>query len=129
MKTPSTIFSLAVLATLSLPALAPTQAFAWGRGGYGGERFEGGYRSMGHFGRSTFSQACEGLASRSFAPMRQSYAPMRQQGYASPMRMSGRAFSPRDSYEDGPEIDSAMPAKQSDPDNAPAAYASKELQK
>jgi hypothetical protein len=46
MTTRSTILSLAALATLSLSALAPTQASAWGmRDGYG-------YRSMGYVGSS-----------------------------------------------------------------------------
>jgi hypothetical protein len=46
MKTRSTILSLAALATLSLSALAPTQASAWGmHGGFGGGHFGGG-----HFG-------------------------------------------------------------------------------
>jgi hypothetical protein len=48
MKTRSTILSLAALATLSLSALVPTQASAWGmRGGYGF-----GYRSMGYVASS-----------------------------------------------------------------------------
>jgi hypothetical protein len=46
MKTRSTILTLAALATLSLSALAPTQASAWGmHGGFGGGHFGGG-----HFG-------------------------------------------------------------------------------
>ena len=59
MKTRSTILSIAALATLSLSALAPTQALAWGHGyghhfgGYGhhgyGHRWGGyGHRSYGH---------------------------------------------------------------------------------
>jgi hypothetical protein len=45
MKARSTILALAGLATLSLSALAPTQASAWGMGGYGG-----GYGYGGGFG-------------------------------------------------------------------------------
>jgi hypothetical protein len=36
MKTRSTILALATLSTLSIAALAPTQALAWGHGGGGG---------------------------------------------------------------------------------------------
>ncbi len=59
MKTRSTIFTLAALATLSLSALAPTQASAGGmHGGFGGGHFGGGhfggyggYHNWGGYGR------------------------------------------------------------------------------
>ena len=54
MKTRTTILSLAAFATLSLSALAPTQASAWGmREGYGF-----GYRSMGYVGSSEPCDPC-----------------------------------------------------------------------
>ena len=79
MKTRSKMLSLLALAILSLSALAPTQASAWGRGGYGGgERFEGGYRSMRSFGRFQGAQMCEGLPTRPYSSMSQaqSFGPM-----------------------------------------------------
>jgi hypothetical protein len=109
MKTRSTILSLAALATLSLSALAPTQASAWGmRDGYGY-----GYRSTGFLAPSIRhriwgSEPCdpcpterapviqrprvteeipcehEAFRPRGYAPERmpREYAPMRQaQGY------------------------------------------------
>jgi hypothetical protein len=52
MKIRSTILSLAALATLSVSALAPTKASAWGmHGGYGGGYHHfGGYGGYHHFG-------------------------------------------------------------------------------
>jgi hypothetical protein len=49
MKIRSTFLALAALTTLSLAALAPTQASAWG-GGHGGGHFGGGHYGGGHFG-------------------------------------------------------------------------------
>ena len=143
MKTRSKMLSLSALAILSLSALAPTQASAWGRGGYGGgERFEGGYRSMGSFGRFRGAPICEGFAARAYGrmsqaqafgpmqgdrpmPQAQSFGPAPQQGYAPPPRTQTSAPSPQDSYEEEPEIE----PQQINPNSAPSAYASKELQK
>lgn len=133
--------SLAVLTTLSLAALAPGQAFAWGRDGW--HRFEGGgYRSNGYqsFAGSTRSRMCEGFASRSYAmasrldgfgPMRraQSFAPAPQQGYVPPQRMQPRAPSLGDAYEAKPEIDSPASEPPSNVGNAPATHAQTQLQK
>jgi hypothetical protein len=135
-KSRSTLLPLAVLATLSLAALAPTEASAWGRGGW--DRFEGGgYRSL-SFAKSYGSRTCEGFASRSYAPasqpqgfgpMRraQSFGPAPQQGYVPPQRMQTRAPSSRDTYEGKPETDSPAPEPQSNPGNV--AHAQTELQK
>ena len=133
--------SLAVLATLSLAALAPGQASASGRDGW--HRFEGGfYRSGGYqsFTGSTRSRMCEGLASRSYAmasrpeafgPMRrtQGFGPAPQQGYFPPQRMQSRATSSGDAYEAKPEVASPASEPQSNASNAPAAHAQTELQK
>jgi hypothetical protein len=49
MKTRSTILSLAAFTMLSVSALAPTQASAWGiRGGFGGGHFDGGHFDGGY---------------------------------------------------------------------------------
>jgi hypothetical protein len=119
----STILSLTALATLSLAALAPTQASAWGlRDGYG----FGGYRSMRHFGPAflprrqvtascaveqaptfrpsfgrprfteEFSGEGEGFESQGYASAMQprGFSPMRQaEGYGSPRQMQGYGSS------------------------------------
>ena len=142
MTTRTSILSLTTLAALSLIALAPSQASAWDRGGYGGQRFEGGFRPVHVVGRSGAPQMCEGLPSRGLshlsqlqpvapmqgyrpAPPAQSYGPAPQQGYAPPPRAQGYVPPPADSYEEEPEARAQQPS----PNNGPAAYTSKELQK
>jgi hypothetical protein len=120
MKTRSTILSLAALATLSLSALAPTQASAWGmRDGYGY-----GYRSTGFLAPSIRhriwgSEPCdpcpterapviqrprvteeipcehEAFRAREYAPMRQAqgYGQDYGRGYGSAPQMHGYAPS------------------------------------
>jgi hypothetical protein len=124
MNTRPTILSLAALATLSLSALAPTQASAWGmHDGYG---FGGGHRSTGYFGSSFrhrvwASEPCpteyapvirrhaprfteeapcehETFEARGYGRERmlREHAPMRQaQGYGPAQQMQGYAPQPR----------------------------------
>jgi hypothetical protein len=156
MKTRSTILSLAALATLSVSALAPTQASAWGsRDGYS----FGSHRSMGYFGRSfrshfSASQSCSsesapafrrGFGSRgrfaeggSFQMQGYSSAPQRgfasgrqAQGYGMSLPQHGRPGSRpmrgHDSYEEFETQEQQLP--QANPDNVPTEYSSRELQR
>ena len=96
MKIRSTIMTVAALATLSVSALAPTKASAWGMRGYGGSfgggyhvggsRFGGfgGYRSMGYFRPSYGPQISASAptyrryvtySSPAYAPPTATYAP------------------------------------------------------
>jgi hypothetical protein len=156
MNTRSTILSLAALATLSVAALAPTQASAWGsRDGYS----FGSHRSMGYFGRSfrsrfSASQSCSsesapafrrGFGSRGrfaeggsfetqgYSPAQRGFAPMRLgQGYGASLPQHGRPgfrqMRGHDSYE---EVETQEPQQlpPTNPDNVPTEYSSRELQR
>jgi hypothetical protein len=85
MKIRSTILALSALTTLSVSALAPTQASAWGRhGGYGGG-YGGGYHFGGRFG-----------GYRPMSYFRPSYRPYSSAAYtAMPEACDGEAYSPQ----------------------------------
>jgi hypothetical protein len=88
MKIRSTILALSALTTLSVSALAPTQASAWGRhGGYGGG-YGGGHHFGGHFG-----------GYRPMSYFRPSYSPYVRYSRAAytvmPETCDGEEFSPQ----------------------------------
>jgi hypothetical protein len=139
-KTRFTLFALAALTTLSISALAPTRASAWGMhgGGYGGHGWGGISHCSGGHGRNYgggyggnygggYSSNYGGGYSGNYRTGETAEAP---RSYYRPSYATRQAYAqPQQPYEVESSGESQTPEQQPNQDRRPANYSSRELQK